>query len=431
MKKALSILLAAVMLFTVALPAFAEEGSRTATFQAPSAGLITTNPDGQDIGPAYYFVKTENGRPTFVEDPNGKYYLANDGYYHTEDELIDIPAGAKTYSPETYATGVAHPITSGTDLSFMVFTNEAYNAASAYVYINGVKATMNDVGEYVVYVDRDFNISVKDDALTLNMYSVILTSGKGYSVKTLQGQNYAAVPYGGEFRFRVKLANGYSDADLSVSVTRGTSDLAEFLGEDADLLNKVMNSEKLVSDGVDSEGCRTYTIRNITSECKVSVSGVRENKKADILTYFKRIIKMILDVFHIDTSFVGLDVIDLSYYTVNIDDSGIGTADLDYTMVTGTVDPFKMTQFNVMAGESVTIEFVTYDESIVRYSDIYGAPGHDQRLRVTWTGGNEGGTYGNVWIAHINRATGKTYYTTTFMIDNITATTNVTVSVTG
>ncbi len=433
MKKALSILLAAVMLFTVALPVFAEEGGRTVTFQAPSSSLRTTNPDGQDIGPAYQFVKTENGRPTFVEDPDGKYYFANDGYYHTADELIEIPAGAKTYSPEIYATGTAISITSGENLSFMVLTNEAYNAASVYVYINGVLAERNDVGEYVVYVDRDFDVRVKDDALTPSMFSVILTSGTGYSVKTLQGQNYAMVPYGGEFRFRIKLANGYSDADLSVSVARGNSELAEFLGEDADLLNKVMNSEKLVSDGVDSEGCRTYTIRNITKDCKVSVSGVRENKKADILTYFKRIIKMILDVFHIDTSFLGLDVVDLSYYTVNIDDRGVGSADLDYTMVTGTVDPFKMTQFNVMAGESVTIEFVTYDESIASTIDIYGNidGAHAQRLRVTWTGGNESGTYRNVWIAHLNRATGKTYYTTTFMIDNIRATTNVTVSVTG
>ena len=431
MKKALSILLAALMLFTVALPVFAEEGNHTATFQAPSSGLRTTNPAGEDIGPAYYFVKTVNGRPTFVEDPNGKYYLANDGYYHTEDELIDIPAGAKTYSPETYATGTANPITSGENLSFTVLTNEAYNPASVYVYINGVMAQKNDVGEYVVYVDRDFSISVKDDALTPSMFNVILTSGKGYNVKTLQGQNYAMVPYGGSFSFRVKIANGYSDGDLSVSVARGSNDLAEFLGEDADLLNKVMNSEKLVSNGVDSEGARTYTINNITTDCKVSVSGVRENKKADILTYFKRIIKMILDVFHIDTSFLGLDVINLSYYTVNIDDSGIGGADLDYTMVTGTEDPFKMNQFNVMAGESVTIEFVTYDSSIASTRDIYGnvEGAHDQRLRVTWTGGNEGGTYRNVWTAHRNRATGRTYYTTTFMIDNITATTNVTIRV--
>ena len=427
MKKALSILLAVFMVFTVALPAFAE-GEHTATFQAPSGSLRTTNPAGEDIGPAYQFVKTVNGRPTFVEDPNGKYYLANDGYYHTEDELIDIPAGAKTYSPETFAFGTPISVNSGENLSFTVLTNEAYNAASAYVYINDVKAEKNDVGEYVVYVDRDFNVRVKDDALTLNMFSVILTSATGYSVKTLQGENYKMVPYGGDFRFRVKLAKGYSDADMSVSVARGGNELAEFLGEDADLLNKVMGSEKLVSDGVDSEGCRTYTIRTITTDCKVSVSGVREEKKADILSYFKRIIKMILDVFHIDTSFLGLDVVNLTYYTVNINENFDYNAikpyaqyanekALDYTMVTGTTDTFKMNQFNVMAGEGVTIEFVTYLESV------------KDHLVVSWDPGNTGATYSNVWTAHRNRATGETYYTTTFMIDNIQSGVNVNISV--
>ena len=425
MKKALSILLAAVMVFAIALPAFAE-GEHTVTFTGPSSGLITQNPAGEDIGTPYYFVKTKDGRACFVEDPNGIYYYANDGYYHTADELVDIPEGAPTYSPEIFAVNTPVSINSGENLSFMVFTNEAYNAATAVVYINDVRADKNDVGEYVVYVDRNFTVRVNEEALLKSYFSVILTSDKGYSVKTLQGENYKMVPYGGSFSFRVKIGSGYSDADMSVSLTRGTNELAEFLGEDADLLNKVMGSEKLVSDGVDSEGCRTYTIYNITSDCKVSVSGVRENKKADLLTYFKRIIKMILDVFGIDTSFLGLEVINLNYYTVNIteniDYAGFGatTQDqkeklLNYTMVTGTTDPFKMDQFNVMGGEGVTIEFVTYNPDV------------KDKLVVTWDPGNTGGSYRNVWTARRNRTTGQTYYTTTFMIDNINTTTNVSI----
>ena len=88
MKKALSILLAAVMVFAIALPAFAE-GEHTVTFTGPSSGLITQNPAGEDIGTPYYFVKTKDGRACFVEDPNGIYYYANDGYYHTADELVE------------------------------------------------------------------------------------------------------------------------------------------------------------------------------------------------------------------------------------------------------------------------------------------------------------------------------------------------------
>ena len=142
-----------------------------------------------------------------------------------------------------------------------------------------------------------------------------------------------------------------------------------------------------------------------------------ETKKNDILTYFKRIIKMILDVFKIDTSFLGLDdVIGLTYYTVNINENLPAGTDLDYIMVTGTTDPFKMNQFNVMSGESVTIDFVTYDPAV------------RDSLRVTWDPGNPGGTYRNVWTAKLNRSTGKVYYTTTFMIDNITSTTNINVS---
>lgn len=415
MKKTLSIFLAALMIFSLALPAFAE-GEHTVTFQGPSASLLTRNPDGEDIGPAYYFAKTENGRPAFEPDPDGKYYLANDGYYHTPDELTNTPeelATMETYSPVVFATGSPVSINSGENLSFMLFTNEAYNPATAYVYINGVKAEKNEVGEYVVLADKDLNVRVDENALGKSMFNVILTSGEGYSIKTLQGQNYRMVPYGESFSFRVKIAKGYSDANLSVTVARGTNELAEFLGEDADLLNRIMSTEKPVSNGVDSDGCRTYTIEKITADCKVTASGVREAKKADILTYLKRILKMILDVFHIDTSFLGLDVINLNYYTVNIDDGGISTDTLDYTMITGTTDPFKMNQFNVMGGEGVTIEFVTYDETV------------PDRLRVTWDPGNTGGTYSNVWTAKLNRSTGKTYYTTTFMIDNINATTNV------
>ena len=432
MKKTLSILLALLMAFTVLVPAFAEEGGRTVTFVGPSSSLLTKNPAGEDIGEAYYFVKTVDGKPSFVEDPNGIYYLANDGYYHTAKELLETPeelAGMPTYSPEKFAVNTPVSITSGENLSFMVMTNEAYNAATANVYINDVKAETNEVGEYVVYVDRNFTVRVNENDMLKTYFNVILTSGKGYSVKTLQGQNYSMVPYGGSFSFRVKIANGYS-GDPSVKVTRGTNELAEFLGEDADLLNKIMGSETLTSTGVDSEGCRTYTINNITSECKVSVSGIRETKKNDILTYFKRIIKMILDVFHIDTSFLGLDeVINLNYYTVNINESinyekyGAVTQLqkdklLNYTLVTGTSndDPFRMEQFNVMGGESVTVEIVTYDEAA------------RDNLRISWDPGNPNGGYANVWTAKRNRATGETYYTTTFMIDNITATTNVSIT---
>ena len=420
MKKTMSILLAAVMLLTLMIPAFAVEGEYNVTFQGPSAGLITASPSGENIGTPYYFVKTEGGRPCFEEDPNGLYYEANDGYYYTRDQLIEstIPADAKTYSPVVLAVNSEIAYTAGTNLSFTVFTNEAYNVATVTIYINGQVAQKNDKGEYVAYVDRDLNGSVNESTLERSHFNVVLTSGTGYSVKTLQGQNYRVVYYGDSFRFRVKLASGYSDADMSVKVTRGSNPLSTYLGDDADLLNKIDGSaESMYSDGVDSEGCRTYTINNITSDCKVAVSGVRENKKADILTYLKRILKMILDVFKIDTSFLGLESFDLSYYTVTINENVPAGTDLDYIIITGTTDPFKMSQFNVMGGESVTIDFVTYDENV------------KNNLKVTWNvGGRTVTGYANTWTTSLNRATGKVYYSTTYMIDNINAATNVNIT---
>ncbi|MCH5198942.1 MAG: hypothetical protein J1E34_08560 [Oscillospiraceae bacterium] len=439
MKKFLSVILAAVMVFTVMLPVFAEDKENfTAVFTGASSDLMTTSPSGEDIGEAYCFVKSENGKMLFVEDENGKYYLATNGGYYTKEELIEgsIEAGEKTYSPDIFVPGESYPLTKGETFSFVVKTNEAYNAATVVVYINGVAATKNAVGEYAVLVDRSFSIYVNESALQRNQFNVVLKSGEGYRVKSLQNENYKAVYYGDDFSFRVKILNNYSDSNLAVRVTRGTSGLEEFLGDAADLFEQIIgNSEILTSDGMDSEGYRTYTIKDITTDCYVSVSGVKQAKTANVMNIIKRLLKMILDAFGIDTSFLGIDIIDFNYYTVNIDDSGLGDADISYMILTGANDEFIMDQFNVMGGDSVTIRFVTYDVSLVRLSDIYGpmadAPAgyNDQKLKLSWTPGNADGFYKNVWTAQINRSTGKTYYTTTFVIDNIKANTGVTIAV--
>ncbi len=420
MKKVLSAVLAAVMLLCVAIPVFAEGGSYNVTFQAPGAGLITSH-DGKDLGPAYYFVKCEGDHACFEEDPNGIYYEANDGNYYTRDQLIEntIPADAKTYSPVVLPVNSQVAYTAGSTLAFRVFTNEAYNPATVTVRINGAVASRDEMGIYRAAVNGDLDVTVDEGALLRSRFNVVLTSSEGYSVRMPQGENYHLAYYGDSFRFRVRVASGYSDANMKVTLVRGSSQLAEFLGEDADILSRFTGaSETLYSDGVDSDGCRTYTINNITSDCKISVSGVRETKKATVLTYLKRILKMILDVFHIDTSFLGLDeVIGLTYYSVNVNNNVPADADLDYFMVTGVEDPFKMDMFNVMSGEGVTIEFKTYDVNV------------KDRLVVTWSIGDRTVTgYANTWTAVLNQSTGKTYYKTTFMIDNINANTNVNIS---
>jgi len=193
MKKVLSVILAAVMMFTVMLPAFADEAeSYIATFTGPSNDLVTTNPEGEYIGVPYYFVKTENGKISYVEDPDGIYYLGSDGNYYTKDRFIDgtFDPNSTPYSPEVFSPDSAYVLEAGSTLSFSVGTNEAYNAATANVYINGVLATKNSIGEYSVYVDRDFTISVKESVLQKSTFNVVLTSGDGYRVRTLKNENY-------------------------------------------------------------------------------------------------------------------------------------------------------------------------------------------------------------------------------------------------
>lgn len=405
MKKTLSILLALLIMGSMFVPAFAAGGTHTVTFVGPSSAI---EPD------AYAYAKTKYGAVEYVRDDNGKYIYYEDTFMPLDNIFEEFQSNFTVfYSPVMYSGSVQ--IADGETVTFRIMTSEKYNAATASVYINGKKAEMNAQGEYSVLADRNLTISVKEKdssgqpLLLRSYFNVKLTSGEGYSVKTLKGQNYGVTYYGDDFRFRVKIANGYTGATMKVIVQRGADTLGEYLGEDADMLASVMAGknpaygEILMPDGVDEDGCQTYTIKNITDDCKVIVSGVRTEKSSRILYFIKRILKFLLDALGIESSFLGTIT---NYYKVTVKDTA--SIQHDTIMMTGTDDEFFMEEFNAMAGESVTLTLKSYDPAVM-----------NNAIKVSWDPGNPGGAYVTNWKASFEKYTGKVIYTATYQIMNV------------
>lgn len=434
MKKICSLVLAILMISLISVPAFAADGSFTVTFTAPSEALTQASneiyanakPDAEnpDPGVPYYFVQSVDGKVVYVEGADG----------------VSVP---KRFE---FDEGIS--VNEGEFLSFKVFTNEVYNAATASVYVNGQALSPDSRGEYRLYADRNLTVRVNEDTLMRSHFSVKLVSGEGYSVKPLKGESARFALYGDTYKFRVKIGSGYSDADLKVILIRGTNELAEILGDDLDSLSTIFNlgnAEVLFSDGIDSEGCRTYTIKNVTGDCKVLVTGVRSTQTQSILTFLKRVIKMILDIFGIDSSFLGLAEM-VAYYDVTIDDNALNGIDADYILLSGIFDEFKPTirveaevedpdeeepveenaeeedpitygYFTVMSGESVTIRLTTKDKALT------------STLGVQWKveGRDEVTQYSTGWVASYDTATGYVYYSATFVVDSINAPTHITI----
>lgn len=448
MKKTLSIILAALMIALTMLPAFAS-GTFTVEFVQPSVTLETV--DG--VQP-YYFVKTEGGNAAYGQVTNGSYVFFNrrfmpitnviepEKYNFTEFYGPKIFAGAvpadesAVQEGPNFCLGSTVSMEEGEILSFVVMTNKVYNAATASVLVNGAPITPESNGEYRVVVDRNLQISVKEDndgnpVLLRNMFAVTMPSDEGYRVKTLEGQNYSLVPYGGSFSFRVKITNGYTDSGMSVKVTRGANGLDDLIGEDIsgvigmlpsnELTGEIgISVETLSSTGVDSNGYRTYTINNITDNCKINVSGVRKESSNNFLSILKRILKLILDFFGIKN--------DLFASITNVYEVNVSAPDSDrvtYSITSGfSGDDIAPSAFEVASGDSVTIQVAT------TYADC------DSHVNVSWTykdgEGNSvstvnGSDYNSKWTVKRNDNTGKIYYSRLFVIDNITN--NVTINI--
>ncbi len=418
MKKTLSIFLAVLMLVFTCAPAFAAEGegagnttpavTHTVSFQAP----VNLEAD------AYMYAVSVNGEVQFELDPDGAYCYVNERYMLPSNVLPDyrdeIPP--ERYSPVAYegTIEVAH----GDTIAFKIVTSEKYNVYTASVFINGEPAFLNAQDDYTVYVDRDLQISVAEydaetgkEALLRNHYNVKLTSGEGYKVKTLKGENYQVTYYGDSFEFRVKVDSDYSAAGIKVSVQRGAGILGGFLDEeDSDMLVGIIGgTEPLTSYGVDEDGCRLYRIDNITTDCKVIVSGLQKADNVGIMSFFKRILRLIVNLLGIK-----LDILDsiVAYYNITID---AAEADgVTYQVIRSTEDDITPSNFTVTSGDGITL-VVTKKEK-------------DQSVNVSWTPGNELGTYKTDWIVDYNTITGEVSYVAIYNIDNITADTTIIIS---
>lgn len=418
MKKVLSVFLAVLMLMMCMVPAFGAEGdaqNEPAVDEGAEKHLVTFTAPSFAFEGGYLYAVSIDGQIQYEPDPDGDYVYFDDRYMLPSNIIHEEDVPDERFSPVEYKGSIE--VADGETIAFKIVTSEKYNVYTAAVFINGQPAQLNAQDEYTVYVDRDLVINVAEydengnEALLRNHFNVKLTSGDGYKVKTLKGQNYNVVYYGGEFYFRVQVSDGYSASGIKVSVYRGAAVLGGFLDdEDSDMLIGVMGgAETLQSYGVDEDGCRLYKIENITTDCKVLVSGVQEESNVGVMAFLKRILRLILSFLGIE-----LDILDslVAYYTVSIDAS---EADgVTYDVIRSSTDELTPSEFNVTSGEGITI--------VVTKKDLA------QDVKVIWTPGNEMGTYETNWVLDYDTMTGEVSYVAVFNIDNITADTRIIIS---
>ncbi len=413
MKKTISVILSVLFVFMTLVPAFAAEGD-TAGAGTQSFNVTFTAPS-KDFEGGYMFVKTVNGEIQYVPDAEGEYVFFN-GRYMLPSNIID-PEDVPEERFSVVEWDDFNEVAEGETVSFKVVTSEKYNVLTAVVFINGAPTQQNALDEYTVYVDRDINISVGEydengqPALLRNHFNVKLTSGDEYKVLTLKNEYYHVTYYGDSFRFRVKVNSGYSAAGMKVMVQRGKGILNGLLDdEDLDSITGLIGgAETLTSYGVDEDGCRLYEIENITTDCKVIVSGIQKEGNVGILSMLKRIIRLILDFLGIHLDFIE-DI--TAYYNVKVD--GAQAPDgVTYQVIRSTTTDPAPSEFTVTGGDGISI-IVTKDSI-------------DREVTVMWTPGNETGTYQTEWIPSYDHITGKTSYSAIYNVDNISADTVVTI----
>ena len=448
MKKIISVILAVLMLGMTAAPVFADSGTHTVTFSTPSPYVSSIDWTDSASGitypmQAYYYCRVEtDGSYKYIPDEEGDsdlnmfVYASIDKVYTTQQNIVESYREENPAMYEIVTWNESQEVADGEVVSFRVYTNPVYNAATVVIFVNGELLKPSADGVYSVFADRDLYIELQEfigndpwdeEVLLRNNFTVTMTSGDGYTVKTLKDENYRLAYYGDGFDFRVKIKSGYTDSNMKVVVLRGSNMLSEVIGDDIDAVfaliadneefKDIVTAESLTSTGKDSDGYKTYHIDNITTDCKIIVSGVNEESKSNLLYILKRILRFILNALGLGDQFGGLLGMETSY-TVTVNGAEAVGRGYTYEILTG-VSSTKQTDgtVSVMEGEGITLKVTAPSESMA------------DALRVKWNPGNEYGyDYSVSWTPTLDTSTGEVYYCAIYSIDNIQADTTITLA---
>lgn len=404
------------------------EGAFTVTFRLP-----TVNEQyGDYYKDGYYFATSDNGEFNYIidDDPtrDEQWKYENDFLYDEKnDRFVMAKDVFDNYFPEdpVYYTVEKMPETmsveAGEIITFKVMTSPKFNQTTVVVRANGVNVQPNVKGEYSVLVNQDILINVvernaaNEEVLLRNHFFVYLPKGEDgeFRCRTLENTNYTVVYYGDSFDFRLVLGKDVVVNNLQVSVTRGSSMLADELGFDPGAFLGQLgigSPEILKSYGTDASGSRLYEVENVTTDVTINVSGVKTKESSDTMTLIMRILRLILNFLGINLPFLQ-DMNETHDVTIRNDSNS-----LDYTVLQGaTQDEVLGNVYAVGDGDNITLVVYRYSPS--------------QNVIVTWTPGNEaGGQYSSEWMADYDPNTDTAYEYAIFNIDNITEDTQVVIS---
>lgn len=319
------------------------------------------------------------------------------------DALFD--EGATLYTYDAYDTaeeGIT--VAKGDIVSFKIRTSPKYDAATASVYVNNTVLYPNQAGEYSFVAGAGLNeIKVNEGTLLRSHFTVTLTKGDGYAVKTLKNDNNKVAFYGDSFKFRVKITKGFTDAGMKVTVLRGSNELSELIGEEFDAaLAMIGEGESLKSTGIDEDGFKTFEVKNITTDCKIVVSGVREQSQSGILAVLKKILRFILHLFGIESPMLD-DTLGLTAYTFDITNQ----SSVDYEIIAGAGGDVHARHLDLLKGDTVGIKLTKYD--INENASVY----------VVEDGAEKPYEYSSEWTIHYDSLNDRNYWTKIVYFDSV------------
>lgn len=429
MKKTISVFLAVLLTLFCMAPAFAADGSHTVNFSLPGAGVgegaysfVKCGGDGnfaeyaeapelygsETAGYVYYLSEEERQGDPATEE-GGDYYLYAGIIFDDDKALFD----GTRYLPVCY--NATETVEDGEQVIFRVVTNEVYDASSVVIEVGGQKLEPRPGGEYAVTVTGDITISVREDVLLRNHFTVALTSGDGYSVKTLKNENNRYAYYGDSFNFRVRVSKGFTANDMKVTAVKTGNDLSELFGEEFDAVIGLIDpdaTQQLNCIGQDDEGCYLYRLDNIDANMKILVSGVKEESQSGILAILKRILRFILHAFGINTDnipFLNDLVGEEKRVYVNKDLKSSIKCELSMSADTKPLtDEEGKSYYPVLTNEGVMITLTTKD------------PEHAVNITVVRDDPTASGTKALDWTAKFNKYTAETTWTATYFVSSIT-----------